>query len=210
MESGNRKGGILWIVSAPSGAGKTSLSRALVETTPGIYTSISYTTRQPRPGESEGSDYHFVSPETFADMSRRGEFLESAQVHGNRYGTGESWVRNHLAEGKDCLLEIDWQGADLVRQRLPEATVSIFILPPSRAVLEERLRGRGQDSEEVIARRLAAAREELLHYEEFDYLVVNADFTTALRDLQSIVRAEHLRRFRQQNAEQARLKALMA
>ncbi len=210
MKSCNGKDGILWIVSAPSGAGKTSLSRALVEGTPGMQTSISYTTRQPRPGESDGSDYHFVSPETFAGMVGRGEFLEHAQVHGNRYGTGESWVRNQLAEGKDCLLEIDWQGAALVRQRLSGAAVSIFILPPSLAVLEERLRGRGQDSEEVITRRLAAAREELLHYHEFDYLVVNKDFTAALHDLQSIVRAEHLRLSRQQNAERTRLKDLLS
>ena len=202
--------GILWIVSAPSGAGKTSLSRALAQETAALRTSVSYTTRAPRPGEVDGQDYHFISVEQFAAMAERGEFLEHALVHGNRYGTGESWVKKQLFAGTDCLLEIDWQGARLVRERLPEHIVSVFILPPSLAVLAERLRGRGQDSDLVIARRLAAAREELLHYDEFDYLVVNEDFQRALEDLRSIVRAEHLRRSRQQHSEHARLRDLLA
>ncbi|AEK58617.1 MULTISPECIES: guanylate kinase [Acidithiobacillus] len=201
--------GILWILSAPSGAGKTSLARALVAEVPGLRTSVSFTTRAPRPGEQDGVDYHFVSKETFAAMAERGEFLEYAQVHGNSYGTGESWVKQQLFQGADCLLEIDWQGARLVRERLPDYAQSIFILPPSLSTLEERLRGRGQDSAEVIARRLAAAREELLHYDEFDYLVVNADFAAALADLRSILRAAHLRREQQQFTEGERLKHLL-
>jgi guanylate kinase len=202
--------GILWIISAPSGAGKTSLSKALVEQSPNVRTSVSYTTRPPRPGEEDGRDYHFISAEQFAAMAERGEFLEHALVHGNHYGTGESWVKKQLFAGTDCLLEIDWQGARLVRERLPEHVVSVFILPPSLATLSERLRGRGQDSDEVIAKRLAAAREELLHYDEFDYLVVNEDFQSALEDLRCIVRAEHLRRNRQQHAEHGRLHDLLA
>ena len=202
--------GILWIISAPSGAGKTSLSRALVQETTALRTSVSFTTRAPRPGEIDGQDYHFISAEQFAGMAERGEFLEHALVHGNRYGTGESWVKKQLFSGVDCLLEIDWQGARLVRERLPEHVVSVFILPPSLAVLAERLRGRGQDSDEVIARRLAAAREELLHYDEFDYLVVNEEFQRALEDLRCVVRAEHLRRNRQQHEEHTRLRTLLA
>ncbi len=202
--------GILWIVSAPSGAGKTSLSHALVRETATLRSSVSFTTRPPRPGEVDGQDYHFISEAQFVAMAERGEFLEHAQVHGNRYGTGESWVKKQLFAGTDCLLEIDWQGARLVRERLPEHTVSIFILPPSLQALSERLRGRGQDSDEVIAKRLAAAREELLHYDEFDYLVVNEDFPCALADLRSVVRAEHLRRSRQQHTEHARLRELLA
>ncbi|OAP87716.1 guanylate kinase, partial [Acidithiobacillus ferrooxidans] len=189
--TGGAERGILWIISAPSGAGKTSLARALVAATPQLRTSVSYTTRSPRPGEVEGTDYHFVPTEAFTAMAERGEFLEFAKVHGNGYGTSEPWVKSQLFAGTDCLLEIDWQGARQVRERLPGQAVSIFILPPSVAALAERLRDRGQDSEAVIARRLAAAREELLHYDEFDYLVVNDHFQDALADLQSIVHAEH-------------------
>ncbi len=207
--TGGAERGILWIISAPSGAGKTSLARALVAATPQLRTSVSYTTRPPRPGEVEGTDYHFVPTEVFTAMAERGEFLESARVHGNGYGTSEPWVKSQLFAGTDCLLEIDWQGARQVRERLPGQAVSIFILPPSVAALAERLRGRGQDSETVIARRLAAAREELLHYDEFDYLVVNDHFQDALADLQSIVHAEHLRRGYQQYAQHQRLKNLL-
>ena len=207
--TGGAERGILWIISAPSGAGKTSLARALVAATPQLRTSVSYTTRPPRPGESEGTDYHFVPMEAFTAMAERGEFLEYARVHGNGYGTSEPWVKSQLFAGTDCLLEIDWQGARQVRERLPGQAVSIFILPPSVAALAERLRGRGQDSETVIARRLAAAREELLHYDEFDYLVVNDHFQDALADLQSIVHAEHLRLGYQQHAQHQRLKSLL-
>ncbi|MCL4525129.1 MAG: guanylate kinase [Gammaproteobacteria bacterium] len=207
--TGGAERGILWIISAPSGAGKTSLARALVAATPQLRTSVSYTTRPPRPGEAEGADYHFVPLETFTAMAERGEFLEYARVHGNGYGTSEPWVKSQLFAGTDCLLEIDWQGARQVRERLPGQAVSIFILPPSVAALAERLRGRGQDSETVIARRLAAAREELLHYDEFDYLVVNDQFQDALADLQSIVHAEHLRLGYQQHAQHQRLKNLL-
>ena len=207
--TGGAERGILWIISAPSGAGKTSLARALVAATPRLRTSVSYTTRLPRPGEAEGTDYHFVPMETFTAMAERGEFLEYARVHGNGYGTSEPWVKSQLFAGTDCLLEIDWQGARQVRERLPGQAVSIFILPPSVAALAERLRGRGQDSETVIARRLAAAREELLHYDEFDYLVVNDHFQDALTDLQCIVHAEHLRLGYQQHAQHQRLKSLL-
>ena len=207
--TGGAERGILWIISAPSGAGKTSLARALVAATPQLRSSVSYTTRPPRPGEAEGADYHFVSMEAFTAMAERGEFLEYARVHGNGYGTSEPWVKSQLFAGTDCLLEIDWQGARQVRERLPGQAVSIFILPPSVAALAERLRGRGQDSEAVIARRLAAAREELLHYDEFDYLVVNDHFQDALADLQSIVHAEHLRLGYQQHAQHQRLKNLL-
>ncbi|WP_291511871.1 guanylate kinase [Acidithiobacillus sp.] len=205
----SRAAGILWILSAPSGAGKTSLARALVAEVPNLRSSVSYTTRAPRPGEQDGVDYHFISKEAFAAMAERGEFLEYALVHGNSYGTGESWVKQQLFQGVDCLLEIDWQGARLVRERLPDYAQSIFILPPSLSTLEERLRGRGQDSAEVIARRLAAAREELLHYDEFDYLVVNADFAAALADLRCVIRAGHLRREQQQFTERERLEHLL-
>ena len=207
--TGGAERGILWIISAPSGAGKTSLARALVAATPQLRTSVSYTTRPPRPGEVEGTDYHFVPTEAFTAMAERGEFLEFAKVHGNGYGTSEPWVKSQLFAGTDCLLEIDWQGARQVRERLPGQAVSIFILPPSVAALAERLRDRGQDSEAVIALRLAAAREELLHYDEFDYLVVNDHFQDALADLQSIVHAEHLRRGYQQYAQHQRLKNLL-
>jgi guanylate kinase len=184
--------GILFIVSAPSGAGKTSLVQALLAAEPGIRLSISYTTRQPRPGEVEGRDYHFVSPETFERMLEAGEFLESATVHGHRYGTSQKWITEELAQGHDVLLEIDWQGAQQVR-RLMRGVVSVFILPPSFEALRTRLVGRGQDSEEVIAQRLAAAREEMSHGVEFEYAIINDDFDRAARDLTSIIRAERLK-----------------
>lgn len=184
--------GILFIVSAPSGAGKTSLVQALLAAEPGIRLSISYTTRQPRPGEVEGRDYHFVSPETFERMLEAAEFLESATVHGHRYGTSQKWITEELAQDHDVLLEIDWQGAQQVR-RLMRGVVSVFILPPSFEALRTRLVGRGQDSEEVIAQRLAAAREEMSHGAEFEYAIINDDFDRAARDLTSIIRAERLK-----------------
>ena len=185
--------GTLLIVSAPSGAGKTSLVKALVERDPRVVLSVSHTTRPPRPGERDGVDYHFVDGATFERMAAEGAFLEHAEVFGNRYGTARATVERELAADRDVILEIDWQGAHLARAAMPEA-VSVFILPPSREALEERLRGRGQDDETVIARRMARAVDEMSHYDEYDYLVVNDVFETALEDLLAIVRATRLRR----------------
>ncbi len=184
--------GTLFIVAAPSGAGKTSLVRALIERDPGLALSVSYTSRPPRPAEVDGVHYHFVGREAFLAMAAAGEFFEYAEVHGDLKGTARRAVAPLLAAGRDVLLEIDWQGARLVRSQAPECR-SIFILPPSRAELERRLRGRAQDSEAVIARRLANSREEIGHAHEFDYIVVNDDFAQALADLQAIVRAQRLR-----------------
>ncbi|MFA5172547.1 MAG: guanylate kinase [Sulfuriferula sp.] len=184
--------GNLFILTAPSGAGKTSLVRALLEQDAQVHLSISYTTRAPRPGEEHGRDYHFVSMAEFMDMLANGAFLESAEVYGNRYGTSEPWIRNALTTGQDILLEIDWQGAEQVRRLFP-AAVGIFIVPPSLAVLQQRLQGRGQDSAEVVARRLAAAREDISHVGEFDYVIINDDFGAALDDLQAVLRACRLR-----------------
>jgi guanylate kinase len=184
--------GNLYIVAAPSGAGKTSLVAALLKGDPAVRLSVSFTTRAPRTGEVDGRDYHFVSVLDFAAMRSRGEFLESAGVHGNLYGTSHSWVAERLAAGEDILLEIDWQGAQQVRRSMP-AAIGIFVLPPSMASLEHRLRGRASDSAEVIARRLAAAREEIAHVAEFDYVIINDRFYEAVRDLVGIVRAERLR-----------------
>lgn len=184
--------GILFIVSAPSGAGKTSLVKALLESEPGLGLAISFTTRQPRPGEVDGTHYHFIDEERFLAMIDSGAFLEHAQVFGNRYGTAEAKVREALREGRDLLLEIDWQGARQVRRRFAQA-VSVFILPPSTEVLAERLRARRQDSEAIIAERMRQARDEMSHYQEYDYLVVNDRFDEALHDLRCLVRAERLR-----------------
>ena len=188
-------GGILLIVSAPSGAGKTSLVRALLERDPGLGLAVSHTTRPPRAGEIDGVHYHFVEKRRFLDMANESAFLEHAEVFGNHYGTAEASVRADLAAGRDLVLEIDWQGARQVRACIP-AAVSLFILPPSSSALESRLRGRGQDDDQVIARRMAKAREEMAHYGEYDYLVVNDVFDVALVDLSSVVRAERLRRAR--------------
>lgn len=184
--------GTLYILSAPSGAGKTSLVRELVGAEPQVRVSVSHTTRPMRPGEQDGADYHFVSQDEFLRLAGEGAFLEHAEVFGNYYGTSETTVRDQLARGMDLILEIDWQGAEQVRRRIPEA-VSIFVLPPSLAALQERLEGRGQDSTEVIARRLAEARNEIAHYPEYDYLVVNDSFQRALADLRCIFRALRLR-----------------
>ncbi|WP_131112185.1 guanylate kinase [Sulfuricystis thermophila] len=188
--------GTLFVVSAPSGAGKTTLVRMLMERDPAIRHSVSYTTRPPRPGERDGHDYHFVDIQTFLAMRERGDFLEWAEVHGNFYGTSKSWLLGELAAGRDTLLEIDWQGAQQVRALIPEA-VGIFILPPSIAELERRLRNRGQDSIEVIQRRVAAALGEMRHVDEFDFVIINNDLQEALADLVAAVRASRLR-FRQQ------------
>ncbi len=184
--------GTLFIVSAPSGAGKTSLVKALVERLDHIRLSVSYTTRLPRPGEREGVDYHFVDEDTFHRMVREGAFLEHARVFDHFYGTSRAWIEEQLRAGTDVVLEIDWQGARQVREVIPGA-VGIFILPPSRAVLEERLRGRGQDDEVVIARRMGDAVNEMRHYKEYDYLVINDVFDEALEQLSHIVLAARLR-----------------
>ena len=178
--------GRLYVVSAPSGAGKTSLVKALMERDPRIRFSVSYTTREPRPNEIPGRDYHFVTRERFEEMVAHDEFLEHAQVFDNCYGTGLRAVEEALANGEQLLLEIDWQGARQVRLRLPEAR-SIFILPPSRSALEQRLKARSTDSEGVIQRRLRDAAQDLGHWEEFDYVVINDRFEQALEDLRAIV-----------------------
>lgn len=178
--------GTLYIVSAPSGAGKTSLVKQLIEQVSDLKISVSHTTRQKRNGEEEGIAYHFVDEAVFVDMINRAEFLEHAQVFNHYYGTSEVWVKEQLKSGQDVILEIDWQGAEQVRRLMPQAC-SIFVLPPSIAVLEERLRKRATDSDEVIAQRLAEAKAEMSHYSEADYLIINDDFDTALAQLQSIL-----------------------
>ena len=185
--------GNLFILSAPSGAGKTSLVSALLKNNKKIALSISFTTRPARPGEVDGKDYHFVSREKFLAMAKQGDFLESAEVYGNLYGTSKSWIEKELASGCDILLEIDWQGAEQVRRLMPHA-VSIFILPPSLEALETRLHGRGQDSAEVIARRLQAAKEDMSHVAEFDYVIINDKLDEALRQLEAVVIAVGLHR----------------
>ncbi|MFC5301730.1 guanylate kinase [Azospira restricta] len=195
--------GHLYIVAAPSGAGKTTLVRMLLENDPGIRLSISYTTRPPRPGEADGREYNFVDMETFRDMVARGDFLEWAEVHGNCYGTSRPWIAAEMAAGRDVLLEIDWQGAQQVRRQFPEA-IGVFVLPPSLAVLRQRLTGRGTDSNEVIARRLAAAQDEMRHVTEFEYVIINDKLEQALADLLAVVRASRLR-LDSQHARHSRL-----
>jgi guanylate kinase len=201
--------GLLFVVSAPSGAGKTSLVRALLEVESSLQLSVSYTTRAPREGEENGVHYHFVDAPTFERMAQAGEFVEYARVFGNAYGTAAATLRERLDAGADLLLEIDWQGARQVRKRFPEA-VGIFVAPPSLAALETRLRGRGKDSEDVIAARMAQARDELSHHGEYDYLVVNDDFAEALGDLRAIVVAERLRGPRQARRHASALAAMLA
>ena len=200
--------GQLYVISAPSGAGKTSLVRRLTETDPLIRVSVSTTTRPPRPGEVDGVNYHFTDAETFRKQIEAGDFLEWAEVFGNFYGTRKSQVEQLLEEGFDVILEIDWQGARQIRQLMPD-TQSIFILPPSLEELERRLTGRGTDAPEVIARRLSEAREEMRHYLEFDYVVINDDFETAFEELHTIFRANRLRTLRQQARHGMLLKRLV-
>lgn len=188
--------GILFIVSAPSGAGKTSLLRELLAQDPQLTLSVSHTTRAMRPGEQDGVHYHFVDKQTFESMIGAGLFIEHAQVFDNFYGTSEKALREQLATGKDLVVEIDWQGARQVRERFPQA-VSIFVAPPSIGELRSRLSNRGQDSEEIIQRRMRDARAELSHYVEYDYLVINDQFDQALRELGTVVGAERLRLSRQ-------------
>lgn len=188
--------GNLYIVSAPSGAGKTSLVAALLDTDPRVRKSVSYTTRAPRKGEVNGREYNFVGVAEFEAMRANGEFVESALVHGNYYATSHKWMGSRLAEGQDILLEIDWQGAAQVRHAHPQA-VGIFILPPSYGALLARLNSRATDAPDIIARRLQNAREEMMHVTDFDYVIINDDFDRAAQELAAIVVAERLKRERQ-------------
>lgn len=199
--------GTLFIVAAPSGAGKSSLVNACLARDRDIRLSISFTSRAPRPGERDAQHYHFVTADEFQRMIDAGDFFEHARVHGDWKGTARQSVEPQLAAGHDVLLEIDWQGAAQVRAKVPDA-VSVFILPPSRQALEERMRKRGQDSDEVIARRMAAAREEMSHYAEFDYVIVNEDFDTAVEEMHAIFTASRLRLARQQVRQQALIHTL--
>ena len=184
--------GKLFVITAPSGAGKTSLIEAVMRDDPTLKISVSYTTRPPREGERHGVDYHFVDRATFDAMQRRGEFLESAEVHGNHYGTSRKVILDAVAAGEDLILEIDWQGAEQVRRLYP-GCIGVFIVPPSIEELERRMRSRGKDSEAVIRRRVENAREELRHSGEFDYRIINKDFETARRELADILRKERTR-----------------
>lgn len=201
--------GTLLIVAAPSGAGKTSLVRALSESLAEVVVSVSHTTRPRRPREQDGAHYHFVDHTRFQAMIDADEFLEHARVFDQQYGTARASVEQQLAQGLDVVLEIDWQGARQVRQRMPQS-LSVFILPPSRSVLEQRLRARGQDSEETIVRRMRAAVEEMRHYSEFDYLVINDDFDQAVNALKAIVLAGRQRRVSQAVARRELLQSLLA
>ena len=183
--------GVFYIITAPSGAGKTSLVKALVENDESLCVSVSHTTRSRRPSEKDGVNYHFVSDDIFITMLTQGDFLESAEVYGNRYGTSQHWVDRQLARGIDVILEIDWQGAEQVRNLYPKAC-SIFILPPSLQDLSQRLQGRAQDDEETIDKRMRQAVNEITHVAEADYMVVNEDFETALSDIRAIIRSRRL------------------
>ncbi|WP_043319928.1 guanylate kinase [Microbulbifer sp. HZ11] len=200
--------GTLYTVSAPSGAGKTSLVKALVEADTQVTVSVSHTTRPMRPGEIDGINYHFVDRDGFIAMLGENAFLEHAQVFENFYGTSKAWVEETLASGRDVILEIDWQGAEQVRKLMPE-TVGIFILPPSQQALLERLTGRGQDDQAVIDKRMAQAIDEMSHYVATDYLIINDDFTTALNELRSIMVAERQRLVRQQERHSGLLQSLL-
>ena len=201
--------GNLYIVSAPSGAGKTSLVKALLDSESRILVSVSHTTRAMCPGEVDGVNYHFVTREQFTAMLEQDAFLEHAQVFDNFYGTSQHWVEQTLAEGYDLILEIDWQGAQQVRRLLPQAK-SIFILPPTQEALRHRLTNRGQDSGEIIERRMRDAVSEMSHYVEFDYLVINDDFGHALEDLKAIFRANQLRASQQEQRHAGLLGELLA
>ena len=200
--------GTLFVLSAPSGAGKTSLVKSLLESTDNLCVSISHTTRAMRPGEDDGVNYHFVSVDVFKAMLDESDFLEHAEVFGNFYGTSRSFVEQTLKTGKDVILEIDWQGAQQIRRIFPES-ISIFILPPSREALESRLRGRGQDPEPVIQTRLSKAKEEMSHFVEYDYLVINDQFDQALTQLRSIILATRLTILRQSKRHEHLLETLL-
>lgn len=201
--------GTLYILSAPSGAGKTSLVKALLLQDKQVVVSVSHTTRDSRPGEVNGIDYNFVTMDAFNTLIEQGQFLEYAEVFGNKYGTSQQWVREQLATGRDVILEIDWQGAEQVRRLMPEA-VTVFILPPSRAALRERLNARGQDAEEVIAGRMAEAISEMSHYPEYDFLLINDNFEMALDQLASLFKARRLRQGIQQQLQAGLLAELLS
>ncbi len=200
--------GTLFIISAPSGAGKTSLVKALLERISGVTVSVSHTTREPRPGEREGTDYHFIDKASFETMAVAGEFLEHARVFDNHYGTSRGAVFEQLEAGRDVILEIDWQGARQVRESAPQA-VSVFVLPPTRDTLRERLTARGQDAEPVIERRMRDAVSEMSHYGEYDYLIFNDDFDQAVTELQAVFLARRLRREVQATRCRRQLQALL-
>ncbi|PSW19299.1 guanylate kinase [Photobacterium sanctipauli] len=203
--------GTLYIVSAPSGAGKSSLINALLETNPtyDMKVSVSHTTRGMRPGEQHGVHYNFVSVEEFTELAEKDAFLEHAEVFGNFYGTSRLWIEEQLNKGIDVFLDIDWQGARQIRKQMPQAK-SLFILPPSKEELERRLNARGQDSEAVIDRRMQEARSEISHYSEYDYVIVNDDFDVALMDFKAIIRAERLKQDKQAAKYTSMLNALLA
>ncbi len=201
--------GTLFTVSAPSGAGKTSLVGALVKSNPEVCVSVSHTTRAMRPGEVDGVNYHFVTRDAFEEMLEAGDFLEHAHVFGNLYGTSQKWVMETLKQGIDVILEIDWQGAQQVRKLIPD-TVGLFILPPSLACLRQRLTSRGQDDESVINTRMSEAISEMSHYPEADYLIINDDFTVALAQFQALVTSQHLRLERQVERHELLLKSLLS
>jgi guanylate kinase len=184
--------GTLYIISAPSGGGKTSLVNALLESVSNLEVSVSYTTRAPRPGEKEGIDYHFVDETQFQQLKKEQAFLEYATVFGHYYATSTAWVTKKIEAGIDIILEIDWQGAQQIREKMPES-ISIFIIPPSWEILEKRLRLRAQDEETVIKKRMADAKAELEHFDEYDYLILNENFSNALADLNAILRVRRLR-----------------
>lgn len=195
--TGTVRRGLLLVLSSPSGAGKTTLSRALMQNEPALAMSVSVTTRRPRPGEVDGRDYYFRDKTAFEAMRDQGELLEWAVVHGNMYGTPKAAVMDRLAEGKDVLFDIDWQGAQQLAAKAPGDIVRVFILPPSAATLGERLRRRAQDDEAVVAQRLAGASAEIAHWAEYDYVLVNADLDKTLASLTTILAAERMRRTRQ-------------
>lgn len=199
----------VFIISAPSGAGKSSLLKEVLAADTQLALSISHTTRAMRPGEEQGVHYHFIEQTQFAEMRDQGHFLEHAQVFDNFYGTAETSVRDQLQAGKDVVVEIDWQGARQVRERFPQA-VSIFIAPPSIEALRERLSNRGQDSEEIIERRMRDARSEMSHFDEYDYLVINDDFSHAVSELLTIIKAQRLSLEAQKSRHQTELAAMLA
>jgi guanylate kinase len=189
--------GLMLVLSSPSGAGKTTLSRKLLEADPGVELSVSVTTRKQRPGEIDGRDYHFIDAPRFEAMVKQGELLEWAQVFGHRYGTPRSPVEAALANGHDVLFDIDWQGTQQLRERADHDLVSIFVLPPSMSDLERRLRRRAQDPDDVIRARMATAADEMSHWAEYDYVVINTDIDRAFKEVQTILAAERLKRVRQ-------------
>lgn len=201
--------GTLFVVSAPSGAGKTSLVHALVESNPDLHVSVSHTTRPQRPGEVNGVNYHFIDQDQFAHMLDENAFLEHAEVFGNLYGTSKQSVADQLKAGHDVILEIDWQGAEQMRRQAPDA-VSLFILPPSKEVLRERLVGRGQDSDDVIQGRMAQAAEQISHHVEFDYLIINDDFNVALDELKAVVASHRLCHNKQAERFQSLITSLLS